>query len=183
MQPCGSAQTEWEQGSREVQCPECGQPLEKKGKKKRRLQTRGGQEVELERDTGFAWRVGKGFFPLDEALALMPGNLTPHGHECLVRLSAWMPFEKAAELMEDMLGIRVSKGVSQRYTEAAGAAYEQMQTEEVERLEKEAPEPEPGVEKLQVSADGAMVPLVHGVWAEVRTVVIGEVVIRPRSAG
>jgi hypothetical protein len=106
----------------------------------------------------------------------MPGNLTPHGHECLVRLSAWMPFEKAAELMEDMLGIRVSKGVSQRYTEAAGAAYEQMQTEEVERLEKEAPEPEPGVEQLQVSADGAMVPLVHGVWAEVRTVVIGEVV-------
>jgi hypothetical protein len=87
-----------------------------------------------------------------------------------------MPFEKAAELMEDMLGIQVSKGVSQRYTEAAGAAYEQMQTEEVERLEKEAPEPEPGAEKLQVSADGAMVPLVHGVWAEVRTVVIGEVV-------
>lgn len=87
-----------------------------------------------------------------------------------------MPFEKAAELLEDMLGIRVSKGVSQRYTEAAGAAYEQIQTEEVERLEKEAPEPEAGAEKLQVSADGAMVPLVHGVWAEVRTVVIGEVV-------
>lgn len=120
--------------------------------------------------------MGKGFFPLDEALALVPGCLTPHGHECLVRLSAWMPFEKAAELLEDMLGIRVSKGVSQRYTEAAGAAYEQMQAEEVERLEKEAPQPEPGAEKLQVSADGAMVPLVHGVWAEVRSVVIGEVV-------
>jgi hypothetical protein len=87
-----------------------------------------------------------------------------------------MPFEKAAELLEGLLGIQVSKGVSQRYTEAAGVAYEQMQTEEVERLEREAPEPEPGVEKLQVSADGAMVPLVHGVWAEVRTVVIGEVV-------
>lgn len=120
--------------------------------------------------------MGRGFFPLDEALELVPGYLTPHGHECLVRLSAWMPFEKAAELLEDMLGIRVSKGVGQRYSEAAGAAYEQMQTEAVERLEKEAPEPEPGAEKLQVSADGAMVPLVHGVWAEVRTVVIGEVV-------
>lgn len=125
---------------------------------------------------GFAWHVDKGFFPLDEVLELLPGCLTPHGHECLVRLSAWMPFEKAAELLEDMLGIRVSKGVSQRYTEAAGAAYEQMQTEEVERLEKEAAEPEARAEKLQVSADGAMVPLVHGVWAEVRTVVIGEVV-------
>jgi hypothetical protein len=120
--------------------------------------------------------VGKGFFPLDEALELMPGSLTPHGHECLVRLSAWMPFEKAAEILEVMLGIRVSKGVSQRYTEAAGAAYEELQTEEVERLEKQAPEPEAGADKLQVSADGAMVPLVHGVWAEVRTLVIGEVV-------
>lgn len=41
-----------------------------------------------------------------------------------------------------------------------------MQTEEVERLEKEALEPDPGAEKLQVSADGAMVPLMHGVCAE-----------------
>jgi hypothetical protein len=120
--------------------------------------------------------VGKGFFPLDEALELVPGCLTPHGHECLVRLSAWMPFERAAELLDDLLGIRVSKGVSQRYSEAAGAVYEQMQTEEVKRLEREAPLPEARAEKLQVSADGAMVPLVHGVWAEVRTVVIGEVV-------
>lgn len=130
-----------------------------------------------------AQRVGRGFFPLDEALGLVPGSLTPHGHESLVRLSSWMPFEKAAELLEDLLGIRVSKGVSQRYTEAAGAAYEQMQTEEVERLEKEAPYPEQGAEKLQVSADGAMVPLLHGVWAEVRTVVIGEVdkVIGPQG--
>lgn len=125
---------------------------------------------------GFVQRVDKGFFPLDEALGLVPGGLTPHGHECLVRLSGWMPFEKAAELLEDMLGIRVSKGVSQRYTEAAGAVYEQMQNEAVEWLEKEAPQPEPGADKLQVSADGAMVPLVHGVWEEVRTVVIGEVV-------
>ena len=74
-----------------------------------------------------------------------------------------------------MLGIQVSDGTSRRYTEAAGAAYEQMQEEEVERLEKEMPEAEKGAEKLQISADGAMVPLLHGVWAEVRTVVIGEV--------
>ncbi|MBK8794132.1 MAG: ISKra4 family transposase [Holophaga sp.] len=127
--------------------------------------------------------MGRGFFPLDEELQLLPGCLTPHGHECLVRLSGWMPFEKAAELLEDMLGIRVSKGVSQRYTEAAGAAYEQLQTEEVERLEKEAPEPKMGAEKLQISADGAMVPLVHGVWAEVRTVVIGEVVSKVDREG
>jgi hypothetical protein len=87
-----------------------------------------------------------------------------------------MPFKKAAEFLGDVLGIQVSKGLSQRYAEAAGAAYEQLQTEEVEQLERAAPQPEQGAERLQVSADGAMVPLVHGIWAEVRTVVIGEVV-------
>ena len=123
----------------------------------------------------FVHSVGKGFFPLDEELELLPGMLTPHGHECLVRLAGWMPFAKAAEMLEDFLGIRVSRSVSRRYTEAAGAAYEQMQLEEVERLEKEMPRALKGADKLQISADGAMIPLLHGVWAEVRTLVIGEV--------
>jgi len=123
----------------------------------------------------FVRSAGKGFFPLDEELELLPGMLTPHGHECLVRLSSWMPFSKAAEMLEDFMGMRVSKGISRRYTEAAGAAYEQMQNEEVERLEKAMPIAETGANKLQVSADGAMVPLLHGVWSEVRTLVIGEV--------
>ena len=123
----------------------------------------------------FAQNVGRGFFPLDEELELLPGMLTPHGHECLVRLSSWMPFAKAAEMLEDFMGIRVSKGVSRRYTQAAGAAYEQMQSEEVEWLEKEMPRAKKGPDKIQISADGAMVPLLHGVWAEVRTLVIGEV--------
>ena len=119
--------------------------------------------------------VDRGFFPLGEELKLLPGILTPHGHESLVRLSSWMSFEKAAELFEDFMGIWVSKSVSQRYTEAAGAVYESMQTEEVERLEREMPAAPAGADKLQLSVDGAMVPIVHGQWAEVRTVVIGEV--------
>jgi hypothetical protein len=119
--------------------------------------------------------VDKGFFPLDEELALLPGLLTPHGHESLARLASWMPFAKAAGLFEDFFGIAVSHSISQRYTEAAGAAYVRLQTEEVERAERERPVAVAGADKLQVSADGAMVPLLHGQWAEVRTVVIGEV--------
>jgi YgiT-type zinc finger domain-containing protein len=57
------AQTEWEPGSPEGICPECGKPLEKKGKKKRRLQTRGGQEVELKREYGVCPACGQGIFP------------------------------------------------------------------------------------------------------------------------
>lgn len=120
--------------------------------------------------------MGEGFFPLDEELGLLPGKLMPRDHECLVRLAGWMPFEKAAEMLGEMVGIRVSKIVAQNYTEAAGAAYVQMQEEEVGELEREMPEVQgEGVEKMQISADGAMVPLLHGVWAEVRTLVVGEV--------
>ena len=166
------AQADWEEMGK---CPQCGVELKVKGKKKRKLLTRGGQEVELERAYGVCPKCGQGFFPLDEALELLPGVLTPHGHECLVRLGRWMPFEQAAEMLDDFLGIKVSRSMSQRYTEAAGEAYEHMQDEEAERLEKEAPVAEAGADKMQVSVDGAMVPLLHGVWAEVKTLVVGEV--------
>lgn len=124
---------------------------------------------------GSARVVGWGFFPLDEELELLPGELTPRGHENLVRLSSWMPFGRASEILADLLGVRISKQVGREYTERAGAAYVEMQAAEVERLEQEASVADSGGEKMQISVDGAMVPLVHGVWAEVRTLVVGEV--------
>jgi len=115
------------------------------------------------------------FSPLDEELELLAGKLTPRGHEQLVRLSSYMPFEQAVELFEDFMGMRVSKDVGQRYTEEAGAAYEELQTEEAEEIQKKRPKSRAIAGKLQISADGCMVPLLHGVWAEVKTLVIGEV--------
>jgi hypothetical protein len=94
-----------------------------------------------------------------------------------------LPFERAAELLEEFLGIAISKSMAQDYTEAAGAVYVQMQEEEVSHLEREMPEATRGTEKMQISADGAMVPLLHGIWAEVRTLVIGEVETRKREQG
>jgi hypothetical protein len=51
----------------------------------------------------------------------------------------------------------------------------EIQAAEVEALEAKMPPAPGGGEKMQLSADGAMVPLLHGVWAEVRTLVVGEV--------
>ena len=115
------------------------------------------------------------FFPLDEQLALLPGGLMPFTHECLVRLAAWIPFEKAAQLIEEMLGVVVSPATVTRCTEAAGAAYVQLQTEEADHIEQAAPPAPGGAEKMILSADGAMVPLRHGEWGEVRTLAVGEV--------
>lgn len=120
--------------------------------------------------------MDRGFFPLDEELKLLPGSLTPYGHEILVRLSAWMPFKKAVELLADLVGIGVSRSQGRRYAEGAGAAYVEIQNQAVEQIEKGLPAGQQGSSaKLQISADGAMVPLLHGQWGEVRTLVIGEV--------
>jgi hypothetical protein len=80
-----------------------------------------------------------GFFPLDEELELLPGKLTPKGYEQMVRVSSWMPFRRAVEMFGEFTEIKVSKIVSQRSTEKAGAVYEEMQKEEVEWLQKKMP--------------------------------------------
>ena len=123
----------------------------------------------------YAQSVGMGFFPLDKELELLPGKLTPSGREQLVRLSGWMPFRKASEMFGDFTRIKVNKIVSQRGTEEAGKIYEEIQKAEVQRLQEKKPRALAKPKKVQISADGAMVPLLHGVWAEVKTLVIGEV--------
>jgi hypothetical protein len=124
----------------------------------------------------YAQGAERGFFPLDEELELLPGSLSPHTHENLVRLGAWMPFEKAAGLMFDLLKVEVSKSKAVRSTEAAGAAYVEIETEAADEIERRAPlSVAKGSEKMIFSADGAMVPLLKGEWAEVKTLVIGEV--------
>lgn len=121
--------------------------------------------------------AGWSFFPLDEELKLLPGDLTPRLAEQLVRLGSWIPsFEKAAKLLEDFTGgVAVSSASTRRRTEAAGAAYVELQERAVEQLEADQPAEPEGPAKLFVSVDGAMVPLVGGEWAEVKTLALGEV--------
>jgi hypothetical protein len=86
-----------------------------------------------------------------------------------------MPFAKAATLLASFSGTRVSESTAQRQTESVGLVYEAVQLAEVEQIERDWPEVPQGPAKLVVSADGAMVPLVGGEWAEVKTVVVSEV--------
>lgn len=116
-----------------------------------------------------------GFFPLDDELALLPGRLAPTLHGWLVRLSAALPFAQAAALLSEIARTPLSAGTAQRLTSAAGDAVAAQQTLEADRIIREAPSPRPGPECLLLSADGAMVPLLGGAWAEVKTLVAGEV--------
>lgn len=119
--------------------------------------------------------MGKAFSPLDRRLGLLAGQYTPQVHEWLVQLSAWMPFAVAVKLLASMVGVKVSKASALRSTEAAGAAYVTLQEEEVAALERKAPPAPRCRERMVISADGAMVPLLHGEWGEVRTLAIGVV--------
>ena len=132
----------------------------------------------------FAPVVDRAFFPLDEELELLPGKLTPHAHECLIRFGAILPFAKAAKELAFTLKVTVSEATARRYVESAGQAYEDYQTAEVERLEKTCPPVENNPpEKTFLSVDGAMVPLVGGEWGEVKTLVIGEIQAPVLEAG
>jgi len=89
-----------------------------------------------------------------------------------------MPYECARELLEDLLGVQVSKATARRATLHTGQAALAVWEAEVERLEREAPQAPAGAgegDKQALSGDGAMVHLVGGEWVEVKTLAIGEV--------
>jgi len=119
--------------------------------------------------------VGQGFFPLDEQLALPPGSsLTPRQQEHLVHLSSWMPFERAAQMLQCLLGVQVSEATTRRQTEQAGACAQAVQTAQAQ-AKAQVITASTNTARVAMSADGAYVPLLHGQWAEVRTLAIGQV--------
>jgi hypothetical protein len=119
--------------------------------------------------------VARGFFPLDEQLALVAGQFAPRLIEGMVRLGTWMPFGQVPEVFAFFTGVQVDAETVRRLTERAGAALVAVEDAAVVRLAREAPPSPPGPPIQQLSADGAMVPLVGGVWAEVKTLAIGTV--------
>jgi hypothetical protein len=127
--------------------------------------------------------VGPGIFPLDEELELTGSGYSPWLEECLVRLGTWLPFEQAPGALRFLARVEVSAETVRRLTEAAGAAQVAVDEADVERLERDNPASPPGPALLQVSVDGALVPLVGGDWAEVRTVALGRVLQTTTAAG
>ena len=121
--------------------------------------------------------AGKGFFPLDEEVDLTGSELTPQAQEGLVRLASWMPFGEATRLLEALVGVQVSKTSVRRLTLQAREAGVQEWEDQTAALQPELPPASAGASQQVMSADGAMVPLVGGEWAEVKTLVVGEVTV------
>jgi predicted RNA-binding Zn-ribbon protein involved in translation (DUF1610 family) len=156
-----------------LKCPQCGADLAARGHPTRELTTHFNQAVHLKRSYAVCPQCGEGFFPLDEELGLVPGQLTPRLQESLTRLGTWMPFRPAAAELAYFTGVTVSETTARRVAEQAGAAYVAAQTAEVTKLERTLPPPPVGPDRLLMSTDGAFVPLVGGEWTEVKTLVLG----------
>ncbi len=107
---------------------------------------------------------------------MLPGAFAPSLVADAVRLGTWMPFNRIPAVLEGFVGTLLSEATIRRLTEGAGAAYVAVQTAEVERLEHTGEAPPVGPAVLQVSVDGAMVPLKgKGEWAEVKTLAVGSI--------
>src|SRR2546426_12837806 len=99
--------------------------------------------------------AGSAFSRLSEQLGLLSAGVTPRAEETLVRLASWMPFESAQELLQDLLGIQVSKATARRATLHTGEAALAVCEEEEEHLKREVPQAPGGADKQLLSTDGA----------------------------
>lgn len=115
----------------------------------------------------------------------MAGCLSPRAQAGLVRLGARLPFAEAAADLAFFWRIPVSKSTARRQSEAAGAAYVAVQTAAALALAQDEgvrPNAPIGPARQFLSADGAMVPLVGGEWAEVKTLAVGTLPPPPAAA-
>ncbi len=94
-----------------------------------------------------------------------------------------MPFAQAARMLERMVSVQVSQETVRRLSEQAGGHVETAQTVEAQAPWQEESGGKQGAVRLAIRADGALVPLVKGEWAQVRTLAIGEVEEQHASDG
>ncbi len=116
-------------------------------------------------------------------MGLLAGSLTPSLHSKLVRLSSYVAFGIAVNLLQDFTQVSLSRETARRLTERAGSFYVEHQSEQVSQIEQELPAAGVAAARQVISLDGAMVPLRGGEWAEVKTLVVGSVAQVKNSKG
>jgi hypothetical protein len=119
--------------------------------------------------------VAPGFSPLDEALGLLPGALTPPLQKHLSRLGTRLSFAVAADELAELRGVTVSAAAARRRTEGDGAMLVVLEDAEAAMLARTCPVPVAGPAVQQLSVDGVLAPLVGGDWGEVKLLTLGTV--------
>lgn len=92
----------------------------------------------------------------------------------MTRLGSKLPFREAVEEVWYSHHVRVNEASLRRITHRHGTAAEALVRQEVETLEREAPDAPANPHNLLISVDGAFVQLTSGEWREVKSVAVGE---------
>jgi hypothetical protein len=114
------------------------------------------------------------FFFANSSIISLRISWAPRSQEQLVHLAVWMPFERAVQMLKRFTGVQISEATARRHTYQVGQAALAVQNAQASTGASVAACAK-GQDKLVVSPDGAMVPLLGGQWGEVKTVVVGEV--------
>lgn len=105
---------------------------------------------------------------------MLPGELTPLLQEHCTRLGqAADSFREAAAIVTSFTGVKVSESTVRRLTEGGGVALLAQETEAASAAAAPCGTAEEAPAQVYLSVDGAMVPVLHGEWREVKTLVIG----------
>ena len=123
------------------------------------------------------------FSPLDEELELGTERFDPWVTESIALLGTVLPFGRVPLVLERLTRVPVRSETVRRVTEAIGRAQVGRETVEAERVRATLPLPTQGPAVQQLSLDGAMVPVVGGEWAEVKTLALGEVTTTTTADG
>jgi hypothetical protein len=154
-------------------CPQCGAPLRLVDKERERhLQGLVG-EYRLVRAYWHCAPCGQGHAPLDAALGIGPGALSPGLSRVACRLGIEEAFAPAAEILYETLRVHVPDEAVRRITEGIGrvAEAEQQAAMAAAQADHEPPPPEGGPAQLLVAVDGVQVHT-DGDWHEMKVGVV-----------
>lgn len=160
----------------------CGHPAHYKGTAPRTLLTQAGP-LTFRRAYYYCRACQAGYYPLDAALELGPGQFSEGVQAGVCRLGAELPFERAACTYTALTGVPISPREVARLTEARGAAWEeQLAGERAALLQGGAPPPPPApadAGRWAVALDAAKACFRDG-WHEIKVGVVGRAQPTPR---
>ena len=147
-----------------VGCPECGQRMSSRGRRRKGLLTTLGR-VPFARSFYQCQDCDQSRFPDDERLDIVQTTYSPGVRRLMARAGSQSQFEGAAEDLRCYAGLRVDPREIERVAEAVGREVEQWLSEQGEQI-LQAPVPAPGslrcLPKFYVSFDGTGVPARKG---------------------
>jgi hypothetical protein len=166
-------------------CPHCGGALVNKGRRKKSSVTRVG-EVESDRPYAYCPHCKRGVFPLDQQLELCAGQWSRGYTQLAVRLSAVLPFEQAAVILEEAFQLPTAVTTLWRRTQEVGQRLQAVQERRRRQATALPPLWEPPIvrqadKRMGVALDGAIINLRQEGWKELKIACVFGLGVRRRA--